>query len=153
MWTVVDFGKWRGKGKTLPQIIVSDPDWFFWALEQDAFKGGLALEAKKLGRRAKSIRLPPALAGTHCVQYVVTHDGKFGGFNVIASSQPAHVGSSGEVRRPHLNLAAPREFKGYDKLGCRLMLKSFKYYWFNNKAFTKTKVEDFFEDSANFLKP
>jgi len=29
-WTTVSFGRY--KGKTLPEIIVRDLDWFFWAL-------------------------------------------------------------------------------------------------------------------------
>jgi hypothetical protein len=32
MWGEVNFGKWRDKGKTLPQVLVADPDWFFWVL-------------------------------------------------------------------------------------------------------------------------
>ena len=44
----VDFGK--HKGKTLPQILCSDPDWFFWAMENNVFrnKGALQSEAKDL---------------------------------------------------------------------------------------------------------
>jgi hypothetical protein len=32
MWTIVDFSK--HKGKSLPQIILHDPDWFFWAMKK-----------------------------------------------------------------------------------------------------------------------
>jgi len=28
-WSTLPFGK--HKGKTLPQIVFADPDWFFWA--------------------------------------------------------------------------------------------------------------------------
>lgn len=153
MWSVVDFGKWRGKGLTLPQILVKDPDWFFWAIEENVFSGPLASQAKKLDRRARGIKLPAPLATTDCIQYMFAPDGKFAGFNVIVQSQPPHVGSSSEMRRPVLNLSAPRAFKSYDKLGCRLLLQTFKYYWFGGKNFTKSKVEDFFDDPVNFVKP
>ncbi|WP_181182788.1 hypothetical protein, partial [Mesorhizobium sp. B3-1-9] len=142
-----------GKGKTLPQIIVSDPDWFFWAIDQGAFKGGLAIQAQKLAQRARKIKLPPALVNDHCKQYLLTPDGKFAGFKVIHQDQPAHVGSSSEVRKPTLNLEAPRHFAQYDKLGCKLLLKTFKYYWFSDKPFSKKRVEDFFDDPARFLNP
>lgn len=112
MWTVVDFGKWTGKGKTLPQIITSDPDWFFWCVENDKFVGSLASQAKTLARRAHAIRLPAAKSATHCVAYVITHDGKFAGFDLVPTSRPQHEGSSSEVRRSSLDLAAPRSFKG-----------------------------------------
>lgn len=35
-WSVVNFGP-KFKGKTLPQIIFDDPDWFFWGIEKDIF--------------------------------------------------------------------------------------------------------------------
>jgi hypothetical protein len=37
-WAKIGYGKHTGK--TLPQIILSDPDWFFWALESHAIRGG-----------------------------------------------------------------------------------------------------------------
>lgn len=153
MWHEVGFGKWSGKGKTLPQIIVADPDWFFWALENGAFKGALAKQAETLAKRARAIRLPPSCSKTHCIQYVITHDGKFGGFNVIPADQGPHVGSSSEKRSATLSLEAPRKFAPYDKLGGKLMIKSFKHHWFNDKALTKARVETFFDDSANFAHP
>ena len=153
MWTEVAFGRWRGKNKTLPQIIMIDPDWFFWAIGEGAFNGALATQAQKLARRAKAIKLPPALADTHCIQYMITPDGKFASFNVIPKSQPPHVGSSSEERQPTLDLSKPRSFTAYDKLGARLLLKDFKYHWFSNKPFSKKRVEEFFDDPANFMNP
>jgi hypothetical protein len=35
MWTTIDFGK--HSEKTLPQVILSDPDWFFWATHNKVF--------------------------------------------------------------------------------------------------------------------
>ena len=56
-WTIVNFGK--HKGKSLPQIIFKDADWFFHLYENDYFNGTLAQEANELYRRARSIRVPP----------------------------------------------------------------------------------------------
>jgi len=42
-WSILPFGK--HKGKTLPQIVFTDPDWFFWAMEENVFKGPLKREA------------------------------------------------------------------------------------------------------------
>ena len=53
-WSVLPFGKY--KGKTLPEIIARDPDWFFWM--QPKFYGRLAKEAKYLERRARAIKIP-----------------------------------------------------------------------------------------------
>ena len=45
-WSTVPFGKY--KGKTFPEIIVRDADWFFWALPK--LYGTLADEAQELAR-------------------------------------------------------------------------------------------------------
>ena len=70
---------------------------------------------------------------------------------LIPKTQPPHVGSSSEYREDVLNLAFPRAVKGYDKLGNKLLLKTFKHYWFGGKAFTKAKVEAFFDNPDNFV--
>ena len=46
-WSAVPFGKY--KGKTFPEIIVQDPDWFFWVLPK--LYGKLAEEAKSWRRK------------------------------------------------------------------------------------------------------
>ena len=48
-WSTVPFGKY--KGKTFPEIIVRDADWFFWALPN--LYGTLAEEAQE--RRAEHV--------------------------------------------------------------------------------------------------
>jgi hypothetical protein len=53
-WTEVPFGK--HEGKTLPQILVSDPDWFFWM--RPKFYGRLGDEARDLARKATAIKIP-----------------------------------------------------------------------------------------------
>ncbi|SNB84054.1 hypothetical protein SAMN06265338_13215 [Rhodoblastus acidophilus] len=153
MWAEVNFGKWTGKGKTLPQVLVADPDWFFWAVSEGAFKGALAIQAETLARRAKGIKLPAKIAHTHCVQHWITPDGKYARFDLIDQDQGSHHGSSTEIRRNTLDLEFPRHIAPYDKLGCRQMMNSFKSYWFDGKAFTKNKVETFFDDPTNFVNP
>ena len=47
-WTKVNFGS--KKGMTLPQVMFKDPDWFFWAYENNAIKR-LAQEAEEIYRK------------------------------------------------------------------------------------------------------
>jgi hypothetical protein len=49
-WSVMSFGK--HKGKTFPQIILQDPDWFFYMLPK--FYGNLADEANNLAQKAQA---------------------------------------------------------------------------------------------------
>ena len=53
-WSAVPFGKYQGK--TLPEIMVRDLDWFVWVLPK--LYGKLAKEAEKLARRARTIKIP-----------------------------------------------------------------------------------------------
>jgi hypothetical protein len=53
-WTTVPFG--QHIAKTLPQIILSDPNWFFWAAK--IFYGPLATEAEGLVTLARNIKIP-----------------------------------------------------------------------------------------------
>ena len=59
VWSELKFG--RHKGKTLPQILFSDPDWFFWAIDDNVFqnKGSLYSEAKDLDYKARNIKNLP----------------------------------------------------------------------------------------------
>jgi hypothetical protein len=47
-WSVVPFGRYRGK--TLPEIIMLDLDWFFWILPK--LYGKLGTEARDLARKS-----------------------------------------------------------------------------------------------------
>jgi hypothetical protein len=49
-WTALNFGK--HSGGSLPEIIVFDADWFFWAASNSIFQGRLSREAKQLVQNA-----------------------------------------------------------------------------------------------------
>jgi len=52
-WPNLSFGKHIGK--SLPQIVLSDPDWFFWAVEENIFREvRMQREAKDVSDRALS---------------------------------------------------------------------------------------------------
>ena len=53
-WSVLPFSKY--KGKTLPEIIVRDIDWFFWM--QPKLYGRIGEEAEDLARKARAIKIP-----------------------------------------------------------------------------------------------
>ena len=53
-WSAMPFGKY--KGKTLPEVIFIDLDWFFWVLPK--LYGKLGAEAQDLARKARAIKIP-----------------------------------------------------------------------------------------------
>jgi hypothetical protein len=155
-WSVVRFGK--HKGKTLPQIIFNDPDWFFWAVEKDAFrnKGPLAREADDLARKATAIRIPGAEGGERLAEYIIhPPTGKFSYMDIIPAGQDVHEGSSPTFRRPVMDLSVPRKIAPFDKLGSRTLLSRVKLELFGSKSarMTQKRCEEFFDNPDNFLFP
>jgi hypothetical protein len=152
-WTEVNFGKWADKGKTLPQIVFSDPDWFFWAVEKQTFFGPLAAEAADIARKAKRIKIPGAAPGEKKVRYFIHPSvDKFAGAEVVPSDRPPHVGSSGTRESQFFDLSMPRRIAPYDKHGGKLLVRAVKYQIFGSGSvrLTKERCENFFNDPANF---
>ena len=153
-WTQVNFGKY--KGKTLPQIVLTDPDWFFWAYDEGIFrgKGRVEVEAEQVYQRATSIRIPSS-ENQHLVAEYVIHQptGKFGDLNIVPASRPPHVGSSPTFRKPVIDLSVPRQVSKYDKTGGRLIINAVKDLLFGSgKKLTKQRCEMFFDDESNFFR-
>jgi hypothetical protein len=55
-WTTLNLGKHAGL--SLPQIILTDADWFFWAFNNGVFWGNVATEAEDPAAKAKAIKIP-----------------------------------------------------------------------------------------------
>ena len=153
MRSIIKFGK--HKGKSLPEVILHDPDWFFWAVKEHVFNKhpGLLAEARDLSYKARNIKIPKPNSHEWRIRYVTTLDGKFAKFDIIEASTPCSHDSPTMLRDDHLDLAVPRSLKEYDKLGSRLLLKKFKHYFLGsqNARLTKRWCEEFFANSNNFL--
>ena len=149
-WSIVKFGKHRGK--SLPQIIFSDPDWFFWAVEQNVFKGRLGHEAEQLDTMARSLRIPNNDAGTLVVEYWLhAPTNKFGDIKIIPESRAEHRGSSPTFRKRVIDLSVPHRIASYDKLGSNTLISTVKCILFGSGTrVTKKRCETFFDDPENF---
>lgn len=153
MWTQLSFG--RHSGKTLPQVLFADPDWFFWAVETGVFKTrpSYESEARLLNERARKIKIPESKHSDPVVQYLIHHPTKkFSHFEIVPSEQPLHEGSSPAFRSPVIDMSVPRRITEYDKLGCKSLVSSLKYYLFGSKSarVDKKRAEAFFSDPKNF---
>jgi len=153
-WSVVNFGKY--KGKTLPQIVFSDPDWFFWAYENNVFKGkgSVESEAMEVYKNARSIRIPNNAAGNLEAEYVIHPSvGKFAGMDIVQTTQPVHQGSSPAFRRKVIDLGISRDIGEYDKLGGKTLIAAAKSALFGSRSarMTQKRCEDFFDDPSNFV--
>lgn len=147
-WTIVSFGRYSGK--TLPQILLLDPDWFFWMLPK--FYGQLGEEAKDLARKATAIKIPGPDWKTQLVEYEYDENQRFLGFWFV--SPEALPNSTFCTRSRYLDLSQPRRHRSYDKQGCRRLIHDFRRYYFApDERLTKERCEAFFSDEENFVKP
>ena len=86
-WTTLNFGK--HVGKSLPQIILSDADWFFWAYGRDVFKGRLSIEAEDLASKATRIKIPKSDPENWQVEYRHEDDGRFIEIAIVEAEEPS----------------------------------------------------------------
>jgi len=151
-WLKLTFGKYRGK--TLPRIVLSDPDWFFWAMENNVFlKYGerLAKEAKDIDNKARNIRIPCKEGEDLVAEYVIHYTTTVCGMEIVPRSKPLYDASSD--RKDVIDLSMPHRYKNYDKLGAKFLLKNAKEYLFGDSKYylTRARCEAFFEDNSNFM--
>jgi hypothetical protein len=150
-WSVVPFGKYAGR--TLPEIILTDPDWFFWVLPK--LYGRLETEARDLARKARAIKIPKRLGKKLEVEYRYEFDNRsvlgrrFCGFAFVnGEARP----SQWKTRLPYLDLALPLREKKYNKRAGRILIQDFRLNYFGkHKRLTKKRCEKFFTNERNFI--
>ena len=144
-WSVVPFGRYAGK--TLPEIIVRDLDWFFWVLPK--LYGRIAEEAQELARRARAIKIPQRGCKRLEVEYQFDMDRRFSGFGFVDPSAPY---SRWSARLRYLDLRWPLRRMKHDKQAGRIMIRDFRIHYFGeHKRLTKERCEEFFSNDRNFI--
>lgn len=150
-WTPLKFSK--HKGKTLPQVMFLDPDWFFYLWYKGGFDNNSYYhdQAMAIYAKATSIRIPQNKQEMIEVEYNF-HDGKSIGFDLVPASRPQHHGSTQTIRSDHIDMSIPHNVANYDKLGYKLFLRSLKLYFFSNASMhmTRDRCEEFFKDDTKF---
>jgi len=128
-WTIVDFVKFAGKLLTLPQIILTDPDWFWYLIEKEGFRGRLAREAADIAQKVRRIRTSSQNRRRWKVRYHFTREGSFLSFDVFDTQiVTAYTGSASTLVSDFIDLSIVRPAKSYDKNGNRRLIKCLKYH-------------------------
>jgi hypothetical protein len=146
-WSIVRFGKY--KGMTLPQILLKDPDWFFWIAPK--LYGRLRDEANELVRKAKAIKIPGARRKKKVVEYKRDdqHPPRFLGFQIVEAN--SYMNGKYCTRSKYLDLSFVRRSRPYDKAGSRRLVRDFcRNYFGRNKRLTRRRCEAFFNNERNF---
>jgi hypothetical protein len=145
-WTPMPFGKYQGK--TLPEIIVRDLDWFFWVVPK--LYGRIADEAQDLAQRARAIKIPNQSRNNLEVEYRYEMGNRFCGFGFVEANSARY--SRWASRLPYLDLSWPLRRKKYDKRAGCIMIRDFRTHYFGeHKRLTKGRCEGFFSNDRNFL--
>ena len=148
VWRPMPFGKYEGR--TLPQVLLKDPDYFFWLLREGALKGALAIQAKRLAKKACRIRIPREPAEAFVVDYFFNSENQFSCFSIIPKDayQSPHV----VYRLNHIDFSIIRNHKEYAKGEYKRFLRDFRRVFFGDKSarMTKERCEEFF-DGDNFV--
>lgn len=156
-WIKLDFGK--HKGKTLPEVIFDDPDWFFYCFNAEFFKNYPALkaQAERINERARRIRIPRENdADDYRAQYwFEVKRENFVELVIVKEGEDIYHSSRIQVvTRAVIDLGLVCDWKNYAKSGNRLLVTEVKKILFGEKArMTKKRAEAFFDDDANFDLP
>lgn len=150
----IEFGKYAGK--TLPQIIFHDPDWFFWAIDERVFDkyGSLAEEAQTLYGKARNIKIPDIEGKPRVAEYYVHPlSGKFCQLRLVISDQISQFDKHLAFRKNVIDLRVPRSICHYDKRGSRDLVAAAKPALFgrDDVRLTKDRCEWFFKRPENFV--
>ena len=158
-WTELSFGQYQGK--TLPQILFSDPDYFFHLYEKsEGFwrspQPTLAEEAKTVCDRATHIRIPGNENRRLVAEYIYDpRTRKFDHLDIIEAGDVNFDGYGATFRLPYLSLSVAHHLCPYDKLGSKRLVRQVKSIIFikANLKMTRRRCEEFFEDETNFFQP
>jgi hypothetical protein len=125
-WSVVPFGKYAGA--SLPEIIVRDLDWFYWAVPK--LYGRLGAEAQDLARKIQTVKIPKSRGRRWQVEYRYDCDRRFCGFSFVQADDYC---ARWATRLPHLDLTWPLRQKRYDKRAGRIMIADFRCHYFGER--------------------
>ena len=69
---IINFGKHNDE--TLAEVVLKDPDWFFWAAQNAAFdtRSWLTSEAYELNYKARNITIPRSDPQNWRVEYILS---------------------------------------------------------------------------------
>jgi hypothetical protein len=151
-WSIVTFGKFAGRQMSLPQVVLTDPDWFWYMIEIKAFKGVFAREAADIEAKARKIRIPGNDRGKRRVRYIFTREGSFVRFDVIDSKADGYAPWEISTLSRFIDLSEIRRGKSYAKGAGKRLIKCLKAHVFGrtNVRLTKQRCEEFFSDPGNF---
>jgi hypothetical protein len=143
---------------SLPEVVLHDPDYFFWASDTCAFHRRGFPEAGGLAEKARYIKIPKPDGEGWGVLYDFEPGTKiFNGFELVQGLRTVELlGEQYMWARPkHLDLSVVYERKRHDKVGNERLLRDFKLHYFGSEHtnLSREECEAFFDCDSNFAEP
>jgi hypothetical protein len=157
MWSIISFGRYKDK-MSLPEVVLHDPDYFFWASDTCAFYKRGFPEAGGLAEKARYIKIPKPDGEGWGVLYDFEPGTKiFNGFKLVRGPVAVEIFGEPSMYEPpnHLDLSAVYTCKRHDKVGNERLLEDFKLHYFGSRhvELSRRECEAFFDNRANFYEP
>ena len=169
--TQIDFGRY--KGKTAPQLVFVDPDYFFWGIDNGLFTNAnskLREEAYDVADKAQRIRIQ-RLTYLRTSKFVAVYIlcsmvGFFKDMQIVPQvvyddSNSFICDGNSFIRDDNslyialdvINLSIPYQNAYYGRTGARFLVYAVKQYLFGDRYYRMTakRAAAFFEDDDNFL--
>jgi hypothetical protein len=149
-WTPLPDGKHAGK--TLPEVMLSDPDFVFRALEAGEFSGDMLDQATEVCRRATRIwaSLDEPRGVTVFYSLHAYYPDHFNGYSVLSKKDSKHrrYAKFSAAQTPYFDLSMPRRIAPSDRDATAVVLGGVKLLHFGdpNAALTREQAERFFSD-------
>jgi hypothetical protein len=156
MWQTLNFGRYKSK-MSLPQVVLHDPDYFFWSSDTLAFCRRGFPEASDLAYRARHIKIPkPDGEGWGILYDFTPGTDIFHGFKLVQGPVPVERFGEPFMWEPpnSLDLSVVYKRSRHNKSGNERLLRDFKLHYFGdaNVNLSKERSEEFFDDAAKFLR-
>lgn len=166
-WNKVNFGTTeKVKGKTLPQIMFIDPDWFYTQYEyaDSHLRKVFGVQAEMIYQRSRNIKP----RNGHYIKYFLFYDGTSDGFTPISKEdaetkfkecietsiycQDIELLDAQKFKiLKRLDIRYPKCLKNYDKKSCKIFIDEIKEYLDLGKQISEKKAIEFFENDDNFI--
>ena len=135
----------------MPQIVLTDPNWFYWAYGSSIFREPLDEEAAEVASSASFIKIPKKDWNNWRIHYQLSANNRFLDFSII-DAQTASQLSPNAITCTHLDLSFPARLRNYGhRLRYDLMLKSFRQHYFGGSEPSRCDCESFFHNFENFM--
>lgn len=156
--TYVDWAKLPDgdhRGKTLPQVVLSDPDFFFSVTTDHPRFSGIQMQALIISARARNIAIPSVGGVKRVALYLMdSRDrNRFSEVILVPETQVLPPGFPRCERRNVLDLSVPRFLAPLDWDPGKKMLPLIRQLFFGGaKRLARDDVHAFFNDTSKFLK-